>query len=345
MKGRSTLLLLVVLFTAPLPAAFGQQKVIHRIGLEYHPEYIFQTAPFLRGMNAKGGALEWGNGVHLKYAFRHEHGSQIDRIFGGAYQGIGIGHHQYEDKKELGAPWMFYVFQGGRIARFSTRLSLNYEWNLGLSFGWHPYDENENPNNRIIGSPTNAYLNAGIQLVWAVLPRIDLVGGWSITHFSNGNTRFPNAGLNSTGLKLGVAYNFDRTREELEAPAYPAAFMTPFPRHISYDLTLFGAWHKAGVMWGDRLVAAPGSFGVFGFNFSPMYNFSYRLKAGVSLDGVYDSSTLIYTDDEIIPLGESAGDIVVHAPAFYRQLALGLSGRVEYVMPYFTVGAGFGGNV
>lgn len=32
-------------------------------------------------------------------------------------------------------------------------------------------------------------------------------------------------------------------------------------------------------------------------------------------------------------------------PAFNRQIALGLSARAEYVMPYFTVGVGVGANM
>ena len=34
-----------------------------------------------------------------------------------------------------------------------------------------------------------------------------------------------------------------------------------------------------------------------------------------------------------------------HTPSFDKQIALGISGRAEFVMPYFTVGFGLGFNV
>ena len=61
----------------------------------------------------------------------------------------------------------------------------------------------------------NAYINAGIYLNWAFSRYFDLIIGGDFTHFSNGNTKFPNAGVNTTGAKIGLVYNFNRTEEEL----------------------------------------------------------------------------------------------------------------------------------
>ena len=49
----------------------------------------------------------------------------------------------------------------------------------------------------------------------------------------------------------------------------------------------------------------------------------------------------MYLSDEVY------GDIdksQIRRPALYNQFALGMSGRVEYVMPFFTVGIGMGTN-
>ena len=55
------------------------------------------------------------------------------------------------------------------------------------------------------------------------------------------------------------------------------------------------------------------------------------------LDGVYDGSANVYSPD-------GYGDELLK-PSAGKQLALGVSGRAEYVMPYFTVGIGLGTNV
>lgn len=73
-----------------------------------------------------------------------------------------------------------------------------------------------------------------------------------------------------------------------------------------------------------------------------MYNLSRKLKTGISLDGVYDGSANIYTGDES---GQPVDDIRpsdITRPELYQQFSLGLSGRIEYAMPFFTIGVGMG---
>ena len=79
---------------------------------------------------------------------------------------------------------------------------------------------------------------------------------------------------------------------------------------------------------------------VMGFNFAPMYNFGYKFRMGISLDGVYDGSANVYTEDYIYGTTQE-----FFTPSLHKQLALGISGRCEYVMPYFTVGVGMGVNL
>lgn len=312
-------------------------RFIHKLGIEYRPGYIFPTSKFLAGENELRKPFDLGYSAHLKYALQFKPNTNADRIYGSAYQGIGIGYYDFGSKKELGNPIAIYLYQGARIARITPRLSLNYEWNFGLSFGWKPYDQYTNPNNIVIGSKANAYINAGVQFNWMLTRQVDLIAGVSATHFSNGNTKFPNTGLNTTGLKVGVVYNFNRPEEALMQPQPATTSIPAFQRHVSYDLTLFGSWRRKGIISADGQVASPDAYTVLGFNFAPMYNIGYKFRAGVSLDGVYDASANIYT----IP-GE--GD-EYHTPSLDEQLALGVSGRAEYVMPYFTVGVGIGANI
>ncbi len=196
----------------------------------------------------------------------------------------------------------------------------------------------------MMGSRVNAYLNVDFYLNWLLTQRLELTTGLSMTHFSNGNTKFPNAGLNSIGMKLGLVYSFGRVDNPLSRPR-ARLLATPFPRHLSYDLVLFGSWRRKGVAVGDKQYAAPDAYGVAGFNFAAMYNFGYKFRTGLSVDGVYDGSANVYTEDYIV--GYDGGDpgYQFHTPSFDKQIALGISGRAEFVMPYFTVGFGLGFNV
>ena len=331
-----------------LCAQEADQPFIHRLGIEARPQYVFPTNPFLQGENERWKPIRNSFAAHLKYSFKYRPNTCADRIYGGAYQGFGLAFTTFGDKKQLGDPMTFYVFQGARIARFHPRLSLNYEWNFGLSAGWKPYDNDYNSYNGAVGSRVNAYLNAGIYLNWSLSRYFDFIIGGDFTHFSNGNTKFPNAGVNTTGAKIGLVYNFNREESDL-TKSLVKPYIPRFPRHISYDLVLFGSWRRKGVYVGEKQIASPGSYPVAGFNFAPMYNLNYKLRFGVSLDGVYDGSANVYTEDRIVEYdydgGSGTSERRFLVPGIQHQLALGLSGRAEYVMPFFTINVGLGTNV
>lgn len=312
------------------------RRFIQRIGVEGRTGYIFPTNPFLRGENYQGKEMKNTYSGHLKYSFQVRPNTAADKAYIGAYQGLGVGYFDFGNPEELGNPFGVYLFQGGRIAQIAPRLSLNYEWNFGISFGWKPYGENYNTSNKIIGSKANAYLNANLYLNWMLSPKFDFIIGATGSHFSNGNTRYPNSGLNTVDCKIGLVYNFNRQADEL-AKSWQRPIVPPFPRHVSYDLTVFGSWRKKAVDVSGGQVPAPGTYGVVGFSFAPMYNFGYKFRAGVALDGVYDHSANIKQEYN----GES--DFTI--PSAIKQMALGISARGEFVMPYFTIGIGMGANI
>ncbi|MDR0393680.1 MAG: acyloxyacyl hydrolase [Tannerella sp.] len=315
------------------------RRFIHRADMEVRPGFIIRSNPFLKGENENLRPIKNSFSAHLKYSFQSQADTYADRIFGGSYQGIGVAYYTFNEKKQLGDPIAFYIFQGARIAKISRQLSFHYEWNFGLSTGWHPYDEYNNSYNTIIGSKINAYINTNFYLDWMLSRKFDLATGVTLTHFSNGNTRFPNAGLNTFGFKTGLIYYFNRENRFVPASTFHPP-IPGFPRHISYDLILFGSWRRKGVALGEDHFALSNSYTVLGFNFAPMYNLGYRFRAGVSLDGFYDGSANIYAEDYIVG---TMPDFL--KPPLHKQLALGLSGRTEYVMPYFSVNLGMGVNV
>ncbi|NDV57358.1 acyloxyacyl hydrolase [Bacteroides sp. 519] len=316
-----------------------ESNYLHQLSFETRPEYIIPTIEFLEGHNYDKKPIRNAFSAHLKYSFKALPNSISDRVYKGAYQGIGISYFSFGERQQIGNPIGVYLFQGARIARLGSRVSLNYEWNFGLSFRWKPYDYYENYYNTVIGSKVNAYMNVNFYFKWMLSKYFDFIGGVTLTHFSNGNTKYPNAGLNTTGAKIGFVYNFNRHKDVLAQTHYPAS-IPEFMRHISYDLALFGAWRRKGIVIDNEYVASPHAYPVAGFCFAPMYNFGYRFRAGVSLDGFYDGSANIYNQDYT-----NSGKPDFVTPPIRFQTALGLSVRGEYVMPYFSVNVGLGANV
>ena len=66
---------------------------------------------------------------------------------------------------------------------------------------------------------------------------------FSLTHFSNGNTTYPNMGLNTGGIRLGLAYYINR--QPLAVPKVEREKL-PDSRGLYTDVVLYGAW-KQGI--------------------------------------------------------------------------------------------------
>ena len=319
------------------------KKPTHFVCLDIRPSYVFPTHDFFKGMNNNGKKINSTFSGHLKYGFKFSPDSKMGKLYPYAIQGIGVGYNTFYNSKEIGNPIAVYVFQTSRIATVSPKLSVDYEWNFGASFGWKKYDVENNPNNMVVGSKINAYINLGFFLNWQVAANTNLKAGIGITHYSNGNTNYPNAGVNTIGASVGITRSFGGGGSNNGTPG--KIYRPLFDRYISYDLIVYGATRKKGVFpENNSPLLVPGSFGILGLNFNPLYNISRYFRAGLSLDIQYDESANIgkHIANEFIP--STPEDLKFFRPPFKEQFSTGLSVRAEIVMPIFSINLGIGKN-
>lgn len=306
----------------------------HYLAVEYRPAWVIPSSSYRTELYSNPFD-EFEQSAHLKYAFSLPKASLGNLVFPNTQQGIGVAIFDFGNFKQIGTPIVAYLFQRSEITKISPRLSLDYEWNFGVSTGWKPYEPDHNPNNIIVGSKINAFISLGTSLSWQTANRILVFGGVDFTHFSNGNTKYPNAGVNLLGSKIGVVYDVSKTDV---TPQEKDVFQRPkFTRHISYDLVVFGSWRRKGVDFFGKQVASPHEYPVVGTYFAPMFNWGYRLRTGFSVDAIYDGSANIYTEDYIVGTEQQ-----FFKPELHQQMALGISARVDYVMPLFTINLGIG---
>lgn len=322
-----------------MPEPADTTSFVHRIEAEAVSGIILHTNQYLKGDNPEVRTMNHSLVSRLKYAFSPPENSEQAQIFKGVYQGVGISYHDMNPL--LGNPVSVYLFQGATVKTLTEHLSLNYEWDFGLTYGWKPYDQRMNPANHVIGSKATAYIDIGLYLRWLVSKNWDLNLGATLTHYSNGNTAIPNAGLNVFGIKASAAYYINRTEDRIRPSKVPA-----FDRYWGYDLTFYGAWKRKGIDTEERSYVIPGTYGVFGFNLNPLYHVNHWLNLGGSLDVAYDESAGIEIDNEALKGDSWSGTKDnVHKSDWYRRIAVGLSARAEFVMPYFTINFGIGHNV
>lgn len=339
----SFLLLVAVLTMNSLQAAnVGdsiRSKAIHRLGIEIQPSYVIPTHKFLKGKNWNREPIRFAISGHLKYAFHFKEGSKMNQLYPHAYQGIGVSYGTFINGPELGSPVGIYAFQGSRIKQFNKRLTLDYEWNFGVTFGWNEYNKIDNAYNHVIGTDIDAYMSLGMALNYQLSPHYQLTAGISMNHYSNANTHYPNQGVNLLKTKIGLIRTFGAGNEQ--ASFKPSERPTLLiPRHLSYDLIIYGAFRVREINHDEVKYIPKHEFGVYGINFNPMYHFNNNLSAGASVDLQYDSSSNL--ENHVAEYDKD--DIKFHSQPFHERLSAGLSIRGEWAMPIFAINGGIGYN-
>lgn len=343
----SSLCSILLLFTAVTSFADNSDststKIIQMIGIDLRPGYILPSHEFFKGFNQAEREINTTFSGHLKYGFKFSDNTDKGKEYPHAVQGIGIAYNTFFNASELGNPFNLYVFQTSRIADIAPNLSFDYEWNFGAAFGWKKYDEEKNPFNRVVGSKTNAYIHLGFLLNWQIRSNTNLCGEMGVTHYSNGNTGYPNAGVNTIGASIGVAHFFGNNREKRSSNF--ASQNHTLHSSVTHDLILYGATRKKGVFPEEQNpMLVPGSFAIAGLNFNPLYHFSKYFRAGISLDLQYDESANIGKHIANTYIPSDPKELRFYRPPFREQFSAGLSLRGEIVMPLFSINLGIGKN-
>lgn len=318
------------------------KRIISMSGFDVRPYYAFSS--YIDDVLSESLSMNDARYIHsaislnLNYGFSYAKSTSAGKLYPGVSQGIGAGVNIFSHPKSIGTPISFYLFQTAPILNISNNLSLDYGWNFGASMGWKPCDGITARSNLIAGSRVNAYINLGLALRWKLQNNFSLIAGLDMTHFSNGNTSYPNPGINLLGVRIGMVRTFGES-----SAGTPFRSFEPFERRnlISYDLTAYGAWRKRVYRGGEEPVLLNGHYGVAGLNFAPMFDICRFFRGGVSADFQWDGSSGL---KRYYIGGTTSDDIHFSKPSFFRQVSVGASARAELVMPIFSVNIGIGYN-
>ncbi len=330
-------ILIALFMLALLPNMAWSQKNSHKLGADFSAGYVFPSHKFMTGRNYAQKPVNKTISAHLKYGTGIGPHNEWARKYPYTYQGIGISYHHFFNDRELGSPIAAYIFQHARIADITHNLSIDYEWDFGVACNWVKYDKVTNPYNRLMGSSVTAYMNIGIMVNWNFSPSWNLTAGIDVAHVSNGNTAYPNYGLNTMTFKTGITHSLTPDPEIKPGTA------TGFGRHVTYDLVLYGSWRKKVIDIGLKEFEMKRNFAIAGLNFNPMYNVCKYFRTGLSLDMLYDTSSNI--KDHITSVDETNRTLQYGNPPFAEQFMLGLSARAELVMSMFSINVGIGKNI
>ena len=289
-------------------------------GVNVRPSYVMPTHGFYNGWNDSNKAIRAGGTFDIQYGV----GSTEQPTL----QGLGLAVHSFFAHELVGTPATFYIFQNVPLVNISDRLTFGYEWNLGLSTGWKV-------NNVAVSSSNNIFINVAALFAWKADKHWDIVFGPEYTHFSNGDTSFPNGGANTVNFRLGVRRHHSPSETLSSVHIFRSEVSEKlFWERVSYDISVLGGWRADRSLIGGRLHIFNEKFLLTGLQFNPQYSFNSHLSAGPSLDLLYDRSADLIVDEDGCHTN----------PGFFSQSALGLSLRGEIKMPIFAVNVGAGYN-
>ena len=305
----------ILLILICILGAAVHQAVAGNVVINLRPSYVVPTHGFYNGWNSLGKPVRAALSGDIQYAFTSQ-GYY-------AYQGAGIGVHTFFSHDLLGTPVSLYLLQGAPLLRVCNGLRLGYEWNFGLSPGWKN-------NTDVTVSALNAYINVAALFDLRLSDHWSLVFGPGYTHFSNGDTKFPNGGANTVNFRIGTKCNLHGNNVDGVERIFAAdPDERAFGENVSYDLTALGGWRADRFLDEDgNLIIDNSAYALIGLQFNPLYHFNEYLSAGPSLDLVYDASANRNFNR-----------------SFISHCAAGLSIRGELSMPIFSVNVGCGYNV
>ncbi len=340
-KIYSLLFLLVVslpAFCDTIPSGFRLNPEWN-LGFEATPGTVIHTNDFLKGKNQYDSEVNSTLGIDLRAGFRYNPSSREGIIYKGLYQGIGVASNLFFSPKPLGSPVSVYVYQGAPITHLSKNFWLGYEWQFGAAFGWRHNNDQDPHNNALVSTAVTAHMGLGLGFTYQLNKKCQLSFGLDVQHYSNGNTSWPNGGVNTVGAKVGIAYILNPQEDQqidgrtLEQEADRKKW--------NYDITVFGAYRKRVVKLQNTEdpQICPGKFGILGLQFSPLRKLNRWVAVGPALNIQWDESA------GLAPFwveGTFGEDIKFRRPPIGKQLSVGLAAQAELTAPIFSVNAGLG---
>ncbi|MBR1769066.1 MAG: acyloxyacyl hydrolase [Bacteroidales bacterium] len=253
---------------------------------------------FVRGINDDNKKVTSMANFSLRLTKEVDGSNYWHYWYNGFYYGAGLFYGHFNYSKNLGNPFALYGLMGFNF--FHTKnLSLKAEMALGFSGIWTPYKES-NRCNVAVSTPVESYIHADLEAYYSLNRHWQINLGAAFIHFSNGNMKQPNKGINVLTPVLGFSYIpvqlVHINRKDLKN-YFPKEKQELFKAHwqSQYNITLaqkgvyvfYSAPDENNVMQQDT---ARGVYGIFGMQARYLKKFALNHAFGFGFDLTYNQS-------------------------------------------------------
>ena len=157
----------------------------------------------------------------------------------------------------------------------------------GAAYCPHPFDENTNRDNEVIGSTLSIFVSGGIFAKYRFSSQWSASVGVDFKHFSNGTLDRPNLGANTIGPTLAVHYDFEKQAVKKEEKPPLKAEKADFEKGFYVDAVV-GLGLKSLI---DHFAVYQTKhnpiYGFFTTMVAPMYRYHLLHASGIGLDYSY----------------------------------------------------------
>jgi hypothetical protein len=188
-----------------------------------------------------------------------------------------------------------------------------FQWRMkfagGINFASKPYDKVSNNTNRAYSLPINGYLGLGTSLYFKLSQKSWLFANATYSHFSNGNTKNPNLGLNFPHLGIGLDYTLTQNQKPIGKTLF-------YKERWRYDIGFFGT-NKSFPFYPDERFWAYGVLGQISYRSGNLHAWTLgaELFKDNSIQIAIDSNDEITNKDISTNLG---GVLIGHEFLFNR---------------------------
>ena len=192
----------------------------------YQAGSVLQTTEFLQGENSTGVPVDYYQSLRFEFGWQTNGSSDWHHAFNFPTYGVGIYAANFFNASEIGTPSAIYGFFDWPFIRFKHS-AISAEFGFGIAYDWEEFDPDTNPYNLAIGAGRSVYIDVGLKYTYQISKHLDLSGQISFSHFSNGSSQQPNAGINLMAPRINLAYNFQDERPDFikdELPKFKSKY-------------------------------------------------------------------------------------------------------------------------
>lgn len=167
-----------------------------------------QNRRFFKALNEDGRIFKAARIMEVELGWQVLGGKEWHQTANYPRMGVGLHHLHFVNRDELGHPFALYGFFDGNYFR-TKRFELTNRMAAGLALGFKTYDPDDEHSNDIFCTKLNSFQELGLGIAMRLNRFIFLEPGVRFIHYSNGNVKEPQKGLNvySYALSLRSALN------------------------------------------------------------------------------------------------------------------------------------------